>query len=32
MTLLTKRKGYWIAGMLIGAGGIVFAATAFLVR
>jgi ABC-type Zn uptake system ZnuABC Zn-binding protein ZnuA len=32
MTLLTKRKGYWIAGMLIGAGGVVFAATAFLVR
>ncbi|HLZ49486.1 MAG TPA: DUF4337 domain-containing protein [Candidatus Acidoferrum sp.] len=32
MTLLTKRKGYWLAGMLIGAGGVVFAATAFLVR
>jgi Domain of unknown function (DUF4337) len=32
MTLLTKRRGYWIAGMLIGAGGIVFALTAFLLR
>ncbi|MGB8473704.1 MAG: DUF4337 domain-containing protein [Candidatus Acidiferrum sp.] len=32
MTLLTKRRGYWIAGMLIGALGVVFALTAFLVR
>ena len=32
MTLLTKRRGYWIAGMLIAAGGVVFALTAFLVR
>src|SRR5579863_1805332 len=32
MTLLTKRRGYWIAGMLIGAGGVVFGLTAFLVR
>jgi hypothetical protein len=32
MTMLTKRRAYWIAGMLIGAGGILFALTAFLVR
>ena len=32
MTLLTKRRMYWLAGMLIGAGGVVFAATAFLVH
>lgn len=32
LTLLTKRKVYWIAGMLVGAGGVVFALTAFLVR
>jgi len=32
MTLLTKRRGYWIAGMLIGAGGVAFALTAFIVR
>src|SRR6202166_3455763 len=32
MTLLTKRRGYWIAGMLIGAGGVAFALTAFLVH
>ncbi|MGB6598153.1 MAG: DUF4337 domain-containing protein [Candidatus Acidiferrum sp.] len=32
MTLLTKRRGYWFAGMLIAAGGVVFALTAFLVR
>jgi hypothetical protein len=32
MTLLTKRRLYWFAGMLIGAGGVVFAATAFLVH
>jgi ABC-type Zn uptake system ZnuABC Zn-binding protein ZnuA len=32
MTLLTKRRGYWIAGMLIGAGGVLFALTAYLVR
>src|SRR6202163_3282580 len=31
MTLLTKRRGYWIAGMLIGTGGVAFALTAFLV-
>jgi hypothetical protein len=29
MTLLTKRRGYWIAGMLIAAGGVTFALTAF---
>src|SRR3984893_7269219 len=28
MTLLTKRRGYWIAGMLIGTGGGAFALTA----
>lgn len=32
LTLLTRRKVYWIAGMLIGAGGIVFALTAFLLH
>jgi hypothetical protein len=32
MTLLTKRRGYWFAGMLIGACGVVFALTAFLVH
>jgi hypothetical protein len=32
MTLLTKRRAYWIAGMLIGLGGVAFALTAFLVR
>ena len=32
MTLLTKRRGYWFAGMLIGAGGVAFALTAFLVH
>jgi hypothetical protein len=32
MTLLTKRRGYWIAGMLIGAGGVAFALTAFLLH
>src|SRR5580693_362007 len=32
MTLLTKRRAYWIAGMLIGTGGVVFALTAFLVH
>ena len=32
MTLLTKRRMYWFGGMLIGAGGVVFAATAFLVH
>lgn len=32
MTLLTSRRLYWYAGLLIGAGGIAFALTAFLVR
>jgi hypothetical protein len=32
MTLLTKRRAYWIAGMLIGTGGVAFALTAFLVH
>jgi hypothetical protein len=32
LTLLTKRRGYWLIGMLIGAGGVAFAATAFLLR
>lgn len=32
MTLLTKRRMYWFAGMLIGAGGVAFALTAFLVH
>src|SRR5271155_5640868 len=32
MTLLTKRRGYWIAGLLIGTCGVAFALTAFLVH
>jgi len=32
MTLLTKRRLYWFVGMLIGAGGVAFALTAFLVH
>jgi hypothetical protein len=32
MTLLTKRRGYWIGGILIGTCGVVFALTAFLVH
>ena len=32
MTLLTKRRIYWVAGILIAAGGVVFAVTAFLIR
>src|SRR4029077_18747563 len=32
MTLLTKRRGYWIAGMLVGTGGVAFALPVFLVH
>jgi ABC-type Zn uptake system ZnuABC Zn-binding protein ZnuA len=32
LTLLTKRRGYWIAGMLIGAAGVAFALSAFLLH
>jgi hypothetical protein len=32
LTLLTKRRGYWFTGMVIGAGGVLFALTAFFVR
>src|ERR1700682_3656290 len=32
ITLLTKRRGFWIAGILIGGAGIVLAATGFLVH
>lgn len=32
MTLLTKRREYWIAGMLIGGSGVAFALTSFLVH
>lgn len=32
LTLLTKRKFFWFGGMLIAAGGLAFAATAFLVH
>lgn len=32
MTLLTKKRVYWFAGMLIGAGGVAFALTAFMVH
>ena len=31
-TLLTKRKGFWLAGMILGAGGVVLAATGLLLR
>lgn len=32
ITMLTKRKGFWFAGILLGAGGIVIAATGLLLR
>ena len=32
LTLLTKRRLFWIGGMLIAAGGLAFAATAFFVH
>lgn len=32
ITMLTKRKIFWIAGMLLGAAGIVLAATGFLLH
>jgi hypothetical protein len=32
ITLLTKRKGFWFAGMLIGAAGIALALTGFLLH
>jgi hypothetical protein len=32
ITLLTKRKAFWFAGMLIGAAGIAFALTGFLLH
>ena len=32
ITLLTKRKGFWIAGLLLGAAGIALAATGFLLH
>jgi hypothetical protein len=32
ITLLTKRKGFWFGGMLIGALGVALAATAFLLH
>jgi len=32
ITLLTKRKGFWIGGMLVGAGGIVLALTGLFLR
>lgn len=32
MALLTKRKTFWVAGVLLGAGGIVLAATGFLLH
>ena len=31
-TLLTKRKGFWFAGMLLGLVGVITAASAFLLR
>lgn len=32
ITMLTKRKGFWFAGILLGAGGIVLAATSLFLR
>jgi hypothetical protein len=32
ITLLIKRKGFWLAGMLIGAAGVAFALTGFLLH
>ena len=32
ITMLTKRKGFWLAGVLLGAGGIVLAATGLLLH
>jgi hypothetical protein len=32
ITLLTKRKGFWIGGLIIGAAGIVLAATGFFLH
>ena len=32
ITMLTKRKGFWFAGMLLGAGGVALAATGLLLR
>jgi hypothetical protein len=32
ITLLTKRRGFWIGGILIGVAGVALAATGFLVH
>jgi hypothetical protein len=32
ITLLTKRKGFWFGGVLIGALGVVLAATGFFLH
>jgi hypothetical protein len=32
ITMLTKHKGFWVAGVLLGAGGIVLAATGLLLN
>lgn len=32
VTLLTRQRVYWLFGLLVGAGGLVFAALGFLVR
>ena len=32
ITLVTKRKGFWVVGLLFAGAGIVFAATGFFVR
>jgi hypothetical protein len=32
LTLMTKRKTYWLIGSLIAVGGVVFAASAFLIH
>ena len=32
ITLLTKRKGFWLVGLLIGAAGVTLAATGFFLH
>jgi hypothetical protein len=32
ITLLTKRRGFWIAGMVVAALGVLFAATGFMIH
>ena len=32
ITLLTKRRGFWVGGILVGAIGVILALTGFLVH